>query len=128
MASLSRISIFFALIVTRSIASSTFSRAEDLLAWLTPRGLQADCPPGKTGVRQRPKSIARASGRDDAFGGIEYLLLDLSCRDARDRTGMGLAAREDCPRDVVAPTPAAYGGMTRAHAITSIVIELACEK
>ena len=100
----------------------------ELLAWLNLRGVGADCPPGNTDVRQRAKSHDRASGRDDAFGRIEYLFLELLCRDARDRSGVCLAAFKQSPRDIVAPTSPAFGGMAWAHPIAPIVVELAREK
>src|ERR1700722_19287339 len=99
--------------------------AGERLAWFPGR---ADRPPGKTKKRQSARTLVRTFGCDDALDRVEHLLLDLGRRDARDGSGVGLAAREDRLRNVVTPTPPAFGGMAWPHSVASVIVKLPREK
>ena len=60
--------------------------------------------------------------------GVDHKLLDLRRRDARDRSGVGLATLQQGVRDIVAVANALLAGVGRGHRIAPIVEELACEQ
>jgi hypothetical protein len=58
----------------------------------------------------------------------DHKLLYLQRRDARDRSGVGLATLQKGVRDTVAVAHALLAGVGRGHRIAPIVEELACEQ